>query len=143
MSTLTAANIKFAIVIPDIFPVPQILEGYGVDDAFATEALELAQVRMGVDGKMKGGYVPNPIVMPIKFMPTSISVATFENWGRGMVSAREVFEAQATITYPSLGKVFICSTGILTKYKPLPDAKKLLEDVSYEITWQDIKPINI
>lgn len=143
MTTLTAANIRFALVIPDIYPVPQILEGYGVDDAFSTETLELAQVRMGVDGKMKGGYVPNPIVMPIKLMPTSNSIAVFENWGRSMVSAREVFEAQATITYPSLGKAFICNVGILTHYKPLPDVKKLLEDVDYEITWQDIKPINI
>lgn len=143
MSTITAANVRFALVIPDIFPVPQMLEGYAMDDAFATEALEIAQVRMGVDGKMAGGFVPNPIVMPVKLMPTSASLAVFENWGRTMRLAKEVFEAQATITYPSLGKVFICKRGFLTKYKPLPDVKKLLEDVDYEITWEDIAPINI
>lgn len=143
MTTITAANINFALVVPDIFPVPQLLEAYATDDAFATEALEIVRVRMGVDGKMKGGYVPNPIVMPIKFMPTSPSIAIFNQWARSMVQARETFEAQAIITYPSLNMAFACNVGYLTKYKVLPDVKTLLEDVDYEITWQDIKPMNI
>ena len=46
-ATLTVANSVYMLMIVDLFPVPQQLQGYSVDDVFSTEAVE---TRRDADG---------------------------------------------------------------------------------------------
>ena len=60
-STITSANSVFTLVVAGLFPAPVQLKGYASDKAFTTEAVDLAEVQMGVDGRMTAGFVPNPV----------------------------------------------------------------------------------
>jgi hypothetical protein len=59
MATITIANSVFTLTATAVFPVPQALQGYAADDAFTTEAIAMADVVIGVDGKLSAGYTPN------------------------------------------------------------------------------------
>jgi hypothetical protein len=138
MSTITSANAKFAIVIPGVYNAPKILQGWGSDDAFATEAVENAEVKMGVDGKLSAGFVFNPIIQNIVLQADSDSIDVFNNWQLAQLAGREVISCSATITISSIGYSYVLTNGYLTQFKPLPDAKKVLQQVQHRLTWEKV-----
>ena len=141
--TITSANSVFTLVVPDVFPVPQNLQGYAVDDAFDTESVELSEALMGVDGRMSAGYTPYITPMTIHLMADSPSIDLFDAWRGAVTAAQEVFFAQATITLTSVGRSYVLNKGVLTNYKPLSDAKKVLQAVSYTIKWEAVNPAQV
>lgn len=138
--SITSANSVFMLSFGSLFPIPQKLEGYSADDSFMIDDVEIAQTLMGVDGKLSAGYVPSPKVMTITFQADSPSIAKFEFLIAAMKAAKDTFELNGTIALSGIGRAYSLTKGILTNYKPLPDAKKVLQPVSYKITWQDVEP---
>lgn len=142
-NTITSANAVFTLNIPDVFPTPQLLEGYATDDGFDTEVVDTAEAKMGVDGIMSAGFTPFITKQTIHFQADSPSIQVIDDWLGAMESAQEVFFASASIVLPSVGRAYTFNKGALTKGKKLPDAKKLLEPVTYEISWESVSPANI
>jgi hypothetical protein len=137
-TTITSANSVFTLLVPGLFPVPVQLQGYSSDRAFTTEALDLAEVQMGVDGRMTAGYTPNPTRQTITLQADSPSRDIFTAMIQAMKTAREVFYISGTIALPSTGEVFSLTRGILTNVKQLPDAQKVLQPVDYIVTWESV-----
>lgn len=138
--TLTAANSVYMLAVAGLYPVAQQLQGYATDDAFATEAQEIADVQMGVDGIMSAGYVPQPTRQSIMIQADSASGAIFDNWANAMRTAREILRASATIYIPSIGKKYTLTRGVLTSYVPIPGVKKVLQSRTFMITWESVAP---
>lgn len=138
MLTITAANSVFALSITGLYDSPQILHGYAADDGFTTEAVENAEVVMGLDGHMSGGFIFTPIKQTIMLMPDSASLDIFNNWSLAQLAVREVLVANASISLPAIGKKYVMTRGFLTQHKPIPDVKKVLQAVQYQITWNTI-----
>lgn len=138
MSTITSANSSFAIIIPGVYSAPQSIQGYATDDAFTTEAIEKAEVMMGIDGKPSGGYVFNFYKMSITLQADSISLPIFTNWQLAQDAVREVITASATILIPSIGYKYAMSNGYMTRFQAIPEAKKTLAPPKFEISWGNI-----
>ena len=138
MATLTAANSVFTISVANLFNTPVTLQGYAADDAFTADAVDQAEIVMGVDGTMSAGFIFNATKMTVTIMPTSPSLAVLNTWRLTQLSSREVYSASATIILPSIGYVYTCNNGILTSGKPFPDVKKVLQSTPYVITWESI-----
>ena len=139
-TTITSANSVFTIVVASLFPAPVQLQGYATDKAFMTEALDLAEVQMGVDGRMTAGYTPNPTKQTITLQADSPSRFIFTTISEAMKAAREVFYISGTITLPSTGESFALTRGILTTIKQVPDAQKVLQPMDFVITWERVTP---
>ena len=137
-TTITSANSVFTIVIAGLFPTPVQLQGYASDKAFTTEALDMAEVQMGVDGRMTAGFVPNPTKQTITLQADSPSKDIFTALIQATKTAREVFYISGTIALPSTGESFTLTRGILTNAKQIPDAQKVLQPVDYVITWESV-----
>ena len=137
-STITSANSVFTLVVAGLFPAPVQLKGYASDKAFTTEAVDLAEVQMGVDGRMTAGFVPNPVKQTITLQADSPSKDIFTAVIQAMKTAREVFYISGSISLPSTGESFALTRGILTNAKQIPDAQKVLQPVDYVITWEQI-----
>ena len=137
-STITSANSVFTIVVAVLFPAPVQLRGYASDKAFTTEAVDLAEVQMGVDGRMTAGFVPNPVKQTITLQADSPSKDIFTAVIQAMKTAREVFYISGSISLPSTGESFTLTRGILTNAKQIPDAQKVLQPVDYVITWESV-----
>jgi len=137
-TTITSANSVFTIVVPGLFPAPVQLRGYSSDKAFTTEAVDLAEVQMGVDGRMTAGFVPNPVKQTITLQADSPSKDIFTALIQAMKTAREVYFVSGSIALPSTGESFTLTRGILTNAKQIPDAQKVLQPVDYVITWESV-----
>ena len=141
MKTITSANSVFTLAIGDIFGAPIQLEGYTADDCFTAESYAPTDIVMGVDGHQSQGFTFSSKKMGIKLMPTSKSVAVFDAWNSAMETTRDAYAANAEIVFPGTGQKFICTNGALTKYSVMPGAKKTLQPLEYEITWERIIPM--
>ena len=95
---------------------------------------------MGADGKMSAGYIPAVAVQSIALLPSSPSLYVFETWIMAMKTAREVFFAEGEVTLKATGRKYILTKGVLTSGKLMPDAKKILQPIDYQITWESIDP---
>lgn len=137
-NTITAANSVFSLVVDDLYPVAQQLQGYAADRMFATEAMENAEIIMGADGKMSAGFVFNPVKQTITIMADSASLVIFETWAQTQRTAQEIFRGQATIILPAIKRKYTLKRGVLTSAKFIPDAAKTLQPTEYQITWESV-----
>ncbi len=138
MATITSANSSFALSITGLFTVPQFLQGYAADDAFTADSVDMAEVVMGVDGKLSAGYVFNPTSMTITLMPTSPSLQMFEAWVAAQKGNREVYRGDAIIRMPSIGRSYMLKNGYLKSAKAFPDNKKVLQAMPFHIVWETV-----
>jgi hypothetical protein len=137
-TTITSANSVFTLTIPSLFPVPVQLQGYAADRAFTTEATQMAEIQMGVDGRMTAGYTPMPVKQTITLQADSPSKDIFTILVTAMKTAREVFYLNGNISLPSTGETFAMTRGILDTAKQVPDAQKVLQPLDYTITWKRV-----
>jgi hypothetical protein len=136
--TLTSANSVLTLVIAGLYPVPQQIQGFATDRSFATQAVQRAEVMMGVDGKMSAGFTPNPVAQTITLQADSQSKDVFSIWDQAQVTAREVFFASGTLTIPATGETFVLTRGALVNLNPIPDGGKTLQPQTYAITWESV-----
>lgn len=138
MSTITAANAVFSLAITNLYPSPQLIQGYAADAMFAVDESDIAEIVMGVDGHMSAGFVFSVSPMSVSIMPDSPSSTVFETWYLTSKAARDIYAGNATIIIPGIKRKYTLKNGVLTKGKTLPDAKKVLQARDWKITWESI-----
>lgn len=140
MATLTSANSVIMLAVGGIFPVPQQLQGYATDDAFATSDVSPVETAMGVDGRLSGGYTPYPTVLEITLQADSPSVSIFEAWMAAQDVARETFTGDATISLPGTGQKYALTRGFLTQASKMAPNRKIMQPRKWTITFQSCTP---
>lgn len=138
MSTITSANSVLTLSITNLYASPQTIQGWSADDAFASDAMELAETVAGIDCKLSGGYVYNPVNMTITIMPNSESQTIFETWVSATKVVREIYTANGYISLPAIRKKYTLTNGILVSAKPFPDVKKTLQPTPFIIRWESV-----
>lgn len=138
MATITSANSVLSLAINKYFPVPQVIQGFAVDDAFESESVQQSETLMGVDGILSGGKVFVPYKMTIHLQADSPSVFLFDAWRNAQDADADVYAASGSIVLSSTSMVYTLQNGFLTSATPFPAVKKTLTPLVYEITWQRI-----
>jgi hypothetical protein len=137
---ITAANAVLTLSIAGLYPSPQHLQGFSADDVFDTESIDTAETQMGVDGKLSAGFVYVPVDWSITLMADSASNDIFDNWFSSQQAARAPYFATASVTLPSVGKKWAMTNGVLVKFPPMPNAKKVLQPRKFTIRFESISP---
>lgn len=137
-ATLTVANSVIMLVIPNLFPAPQQLQGYSADDVFTTEPVDSVETQMGLDGKLSAGWVPTPKRQTFVLQADSPSVLMFDAVQQSQEQIKDAYVIEGVITLPSLGRFFTCNRGFMTNYTALPDARRTLQARRFQITWESI-----
>lgn len=143
MANITSANAIIVLTVPLLLPVPTELHGFSADDIFDVADVDAKEIMMGVDGELSAGIIFAPKEMNIRFMAGSPSIAFFDAWYYGEQAAVTPFPATGTVTLTSVGKSYAMTTGYLSRYKPVADARKVLQPQTFRITWQSMQPIPI
>ncbi|MGF6444393.1 phage tail fiber protein [Paraburkholderia youngii] len=138
MATITSANSAFSLAVTNLYPTPQPIQGYAADDAFSADAIDVAEIVMGVDGHMSGGFVFNPTNLRVAIMPDSPSLEVFENWMTAQRTAREVYYCNGSISIPSIARKYSLMNGILRSGYNIVNAKRVLEHVIYTIAFERV-----
>lgn len=144
MRTLTSANAKFILTVRNLLGAPVVgpftVQGFATDDAFATEVADSAEAVMGVDGKMSAGYTPFIVRQTITLQADSASIDLFETWLGAQQVQKDMLYADGVISLPGLQKAYALIKGALTRVTPMPQGKKILQPVTYEIAWETVQP---
>lgn len=138
--TITSANCVLTLSIASLYPVPQRLQGFDVDDVFDTDAIATAETKIGVDGHMSGGFVYEAVKCGIHIQADSDSNELFENWAATNRSLQESLIATGFIILPSISRAYQLNKGFLTQVPMVAPVKRTLGARTYGITWESIIP---
>lgn len=140
MGEITSSNVQVFLTVEGVFGVgnPQQLQGFAADDAFTAEAFDVAETRMGVDGNLSAGYTPSVKRWTVTLQPDSPCVPIFDEWYLNQAALKQLFVGGITIDYPALSKTYDMSVCWLKNYKPMGDAKKVIDPQTFTIEYQDV-----
>lgn len=113
------------------------LQQFSADTAYEGEDDQVAETRIGVDGKMVAGQVPSIKVVNVHLEASSPSLQYLQLLKRAMEVNRTVYPVNMVISQPSIGKRITYSTGVLQSAKDLADGKKVLEPTQWTFHFQD------
>ena len=135
--TITSANATGVVTFgSDLFPVPVLLEGFSTDAAVELDDFKPVEGTMGVDGQMAFGYVPTPRVIKITFQANSPSLDLFAAVLDLQDTLGDVIRSDMVFALPALGRLYTGTNGAITSGKNMPSAKKKLEPVTIELTFE-------
>lgn len=136
-TSLTAVDAILTISVAGLFNTPQRIEGWSSDDAFSIDALDNAEVVMGIDGRLSAGFVYVPVRQKLTLQGDQPSNLFFEAWYNNQ-QRNGIFYATGLIVIPSINRKYTLQKGVLTSYSPIPAVRKILQPREYGITWERI-----
>lgn len=131
---ITSANAIVSLSC-DLFSTT--LQQFSADTSFEGEDDQVAETRMGVDGMMVAGQVPNIKAVTVHLEASSPSIQFLTLLKQAMETNRTIYECQMVIAIPSIGKRITYSHGVLQSAKDLPDGKKVLDPTNWTFHFQD------
>lgn len=136
MADITSANSVLALGVAGLFTVPQQLQGFASDDAYAMAAVDTKEVQLGVDGVLSAGYIPQIKILEVTLQADSASNTFFESWYSAEEAAKAPYFAFGVINQPSVSRAYTLTNGVLKNYTPFASAKKVLQPRKFEIHFQ-------
>ena len=143
MASITSANAVYMIGITNLYTTAQQIQGFDVDDAFMTEAIDAAELKMGVDGTLSAGFVYTPFPQTITLQADSSSNSLFDAWYAAEKAAVEKYTAFGLISLSGVNRKFTLTRGFLTNYVAVPEAKRVLQPRKFGITWESIVAVSL
>lgn len=140
---ITAANSVYTVTVPGLYNTPITLENYAADRAFETDARELAETAMSIDGYLNAGWIPNPVTQTIALAASSESALIFEAIVMAQDSRRGLYRMGAEIQIPAIGRKYTMVRGLLRSIVGVPTAGRVLEARHFEIIWERVLPAAI
>lgn len=140
MPSISGVNAVVMISVVGLFPIPQQLQGFATDDVFDTDALESAEVLMGVDGRLSAGFVNVPVKQNYTLQADSPSNFFFDTWWAAQQQVADLYIANGVVLLSAVGTKWTMTRGFLTSFPPIPVVKKLLQPRKFGITWERISP---
>lgn len=137
---ITSANATILLSIDGLFTTPIQLQEFAADDIFGTDPIEAGEIMMGVDGHLTAGFVNVPTKQNYALMADSPSNFFFDQLYFQEKAQQTKFVISGIILLTSVGTQWTMTRGFLSRYQPLPDAKKVLQPRKHEITWQTALP---
>jgi hypothetical protein len=141
MGAITGADVTFTLAILPLFPIPQRIMGFASDDVSDVPSIRSVEVMMGVDGVLSSGFVNVAVPQHVALQADSLSNRIFETWWTQMQSTKSIYRATGFLSIPGIATNFVFTNGSLTGYKPMPAVKKLLQQRSFELTWEKVVPV--
>ena len=136
--TITSIDSVYMLSVAGLYDTPIQLQGYMADRAFETDAADIAELVMGVDGVLSAGYVPYLLRQTVSIMPDSPSSEIFETWIETERNNQVKLIAQGLIVLPSTGRQYTMTDGYLTSITAIPSANRVLQGRPFTITWNSI-----
>lgn len=137
-TTITSANAVLTLAIVNLFDTPQQLTNFAAEDIYTVEPRQTAEVAMGVDGILSGGFVFVPTTQSISLMADSPSNQLFDDWVQAQETQKDIYYANAVIILQSLQQKWVMTKGVLTSYPPLADAARVLRPRRFTIQWENV-----
>ena len=105
LGNITSANAVLVLGVEELYPVGVQLTNFATDQMLSSDDMEIAQARMGVDGGLAAGYVPNPFSLTITLEASSPSLTVMQSLLMAMKTNKTTYKCSVTLTIPSIKQV--------------------------------------
>lgn len=107
------------------------LQQFSADTSYEGDEEQMAETRIGIDGKMVAGQVPSLKTVTIHLEASSPSLEYMVLLKQSMETNRKIYPCNMVISILSIGKKITYSNGVLQSAKDTPDGKKVLDPTSW------------
>jgi hypothetical protein len=131
LTDITSANAKLILTCEELYPSGVEVMMFSTNQAVSSDALQTAETRMGVDGHMAAGYVPNIKSVTVQLEASSPSRRYFQTIHKAMIANQRIYKVSLTAIIPSIGEEVIWSEGVLQNGSITSTAARVLEPTSW------------
>lgn len=131
LTDITSANAKLILTCEELYPSGVELQMFSTNQAWSADALQVAETRMGVDGHMAAGYVPNIKTMTIQLEASSPSRRYMQTIQKAMITNQRLYKVSITAIIPSIGEQIIWSEGVMQNGAVTSTAARVMEPTSW------------
>lgn len=136
---VTSANAELVLTVEQILPAGHVLQQFGTDAAASMDAVDLAEARMGVDGKLVAGVIYNPLPVTITLEAASPSFAALSLVAEAMRANKTVYACNLVITLPSISAVYTYSRGVMLNGMIMPPVQKTLQPTTWTFNFETLE----
>lgn len=133
---ITSANATVVLDVQGLFSAE--LQQFSADASFTGDNIQMAEVRMGVDGKLVAGQVNSIKTVTINLEASSPSLSFMTLLRQSMDVNRKIYECNMIINVPSIGKRYSLSKGVLESCKALPDGNRVLAPTTWTFNFEQL-----
>lgn len=133
---ITSANATVVLNVKGLFSAE--LQQFSADASFAGDNIEMAEVRIGVDGKLVAGQVNSVKIVTINLEASSPSLGFMTLLRQSMDVNRKIYECNMIINVPSIGKRYSLSKGVLQSCKALSDGNRVLAPTTWTFNFEQL-----
>lgn len=128
---ITSANATLVLTVEEVFPSGVKLEQFATDQSWSMNESTIAVTRMGVDGQMVAGWVPNIKEVTIMLEASSPSYLSMAQVYQAMEQKRGLYRCTLTATIPSIKKTITWTQGVMVTGTPVPSAQQVLAPTTW------------
>lgn len=136
MLDITSANAAVAMSVEGLPSI--MLDHFSADSSFASDTVQSAETRMGVDGHMSAGYTPAIKTVTINLEAGSSSTQYMQLLRQVQEANMKPYKVQMVISIPSIGKRYTFANGVLQSFKDLPDGQTVLSPTQWVFHFEDL-----
>ena len=138
---ITAANASAVMTVEDLYPNGIKLERFSTDAAIVADSQQVAETRMGVDGKMAAGVTPNIYPVTVTLEANSPTATSFSTIYEEMNANKRLYVCNLTIKIPSIGRTYQFSNGVLQTANPMPALNKVLAPTTWVFHFESMERV--
>lgn len=138
---ITAANASAVMTVEDLYPNGIKLERFSTDAAIVADSQQVAETRMGVDGKMAAGVTPNIYPVTVTLEANSPTATSFSTIYEAMNANKRLYVCNLTIKTPSIGRTYQFSNGVLQTANPMPALNKVLAPTTWVFHFESMERV--
>ena len=138
---ITAANASAVMTVEDLYPNGIKLERFSTDAAIVADSQQVAETRMGVDGKMAAGVTPNIYPVTVTLEANSPTATSFSTLYEAMNANTRLYVCNLTIRIPSIGRTYQFSNGVLQTANPMPALNKVLAPTTWVFHFESMERV--
>lgn len=135
---VTSANAELILAVEDLFPSGVALEHFTADGVFSSDAIEIAETRRSVDGKMVAGVIKNITSVTINLEAASPSYSVLEFLRASMDSNNRPYECTLTATLPALGITRTFIKGVLKSAPPVASTARTIQPTTWVFDFERV-----
>lgn len=143
VGNITDADAIIILSVENLYGNGVRIQGFSTDTAWTAGDSQIAEARMGVDGKLSAGYTPQPRTITLSLEASSDSLEVMRNIVSQSQLNKKVYTCSMQITIPAQGKEYRLDNGVLQTAHDVSDGKKVLDPSSFTFLFETCKDSSI
>lgn len=138
LNNITSADLEVIMRCEMVAEAGANVQGFAENEAVTMDNVDLAVIKMGVDGFFAAGFKHTPRTVSLKVLASSPFLETVRQCLGQQKTINRMLQWSGEIVYPSIGMRYVLITGVLSNAKELPDARDALDDVTVQFQFRRV-----